>query len=183
MCGIAGILEYQPDVPDLDALLTRMRSSLRHRGPDDEGTLVSAGKEARCGFVHTRLSILDLIPAGHQPMGIPEWHGVKSILGSSAAAPFSAPGAADGGNRYWITFNGEIYNFRELRCELEDQGVLFRSQTDTEIILRLYERDGPRCVEKMVGMFVFAIWDKQEETCFIARDPLGIKMAYYFQAG
>jgi len=179
MCGIAGILEFAPDGSDLEAPLARMRRALRHRGPDDEGIFLSEtgdkesrkqkveGKntesrpsavEARCGLVHTRLSILDLSAAGHQPMATPD-------------------------GRFWITFNGEIYNFHELRRELENQGVPFHSQTDTEVILRLYQRDGPRCVERMIGMFAFAIWDAQEQTGFLARDPLGIKPLYYAAAG
>ena len=171
MCGIAGILEYATDTADREAPLARMRRALRHRGPDDEGIFISEAGGQRsevrgqrseggpgCGFVHTRLSILDLSPAGHQPMSTPD-------------------------GRYWITFNGEIYNFRELRQQLVAAGVTFHSQSDTEVILRLYERDGPRCVDHLVGMFAFAIWDAQEEKCFLARDPLGIKPVYYFQSG
>ncbi len=162
MCGIAGILEYATDPTDREAPLSRMRRALRHRGPDDEGIFLSeAGSrkpESRCGLAHTRLSILDLSPAGHQPMATPD-------------------------GRYWITFNGEIYNFRELRQQLAASGVTLHSQSDTEVILRLYERDGPRCVDQLVGMFAFAIWDAQEETCFLARDPLGIKPVYYYQQG
>src|SRR5207237_1570472 len=78
-----------------------------------------------------------------------------------------------------ITFNGEIYNFVELRDRLTREGVEFKSHCDTEVILRLYERDGPSCVNKLLGMFAFAIWDAQERTCFLARDPLGIKPLYY----
>jgi asparagine synthase (glutamine-hydrolysing) len=190
MCGIAGILEYATDAADRETLLARMCRALRHRGPDDEGIFLSgteaenrgnkignknefqlsafsispfehAGSrrpESRCGFAHTRLSILDLSPAGHQPMSTPD-------------------------GRYWITFNGEIYNFRELRRQLVAAGVPFQSQSDTEVILRLYERDGARSVDQLVGMFAFAIWDAREEKCFLARDPLGIKPVYYFQQG
>src|SRR5271170_7401139 len=127
MCGIAGILEYATDAADREAPLARMRRALRHRGPDDEGIFISKASdrqtESQCGFVHTRLSILDLSPAGHQPMSTPD-------------------------GRYWITFNGEIYNFRELRQQLASAGVVFQSQSDTEVILRLYERDGTRCVDQ-----------------------------------
>jgi len=111
-------------------------------------------------LVHTRLSILDRSDAGRQPMGIAE-HGVG------------------GEPRWWITFNGEIYNFRELRCELADAGVVFRSQSDTEVILRLFERDGPGCVNRLRGMFAFAIWDEVEQSLFVARDAFGVKPLYY----
>lgn len=158
MCGIAGILEHKPLASDLDAPLSRMLQALRHRGPDDDGIYVSEPAETRCAFVHARLSILDLSYAGHQPMS-----------------------TADG--RYWITFNGEIYNFRELRRELAESGVHLQSQTDTEVILHLYARYGASCLDKLEGMFAFAIWDNQEKTCFLARDPLAIKPLYYFQDG
>jgi asparagine synthase (glutamine-hydrolysing) len=214
MCGIAGILEYKPDASDLEAPLTRMLHALRHRGPDDEGVLISedgrqrsedgtesrkqpsevanqrlhgSGKaesrnsEARCGLVHTRLTILDLSPAGHQPMGIAERTGQNGKQKVESRNQRTEDGGGE--KRYWITFNGEIYNFRELRRELESQGVPFHSQSDTEVILRLYERDGARCVDQLAGMFAFAIWDAQEEKCFLARDPLGIKPLCYFQQG
>jgi asparagine synthase (glutamine-hydrolysing) len=156
MCGIAGILEYQSATPDWDAALQRMLRALRHRGPDDEALYSSKPAETRCGFVHARLAILDLSLAGRQPMS-----------------------TADG--RFWITFNGEIYNFNELRQELLASGVQFKSHTDTEVILYLYERLGPRCVDRLDGMFAFAIWDAKEKSCFLARDPLAIKPLYYFQ--
>jgi asparagine synthase (glutamine-hydrolysing) len=110
------------------------------------------------GMVHTRLSILDLSPAGHQPMSTPD-------------------------GRYTIVFNGEIYNFRELRSRLEKAGGVFRSQSDTEVILQLYAQRGAACVKELQGMFAFAIWDRDEQTCFLARDPLGIKPLYYCELG
>ncbi len=155
MCGIAGILSNQPLSPASDAALRLMQQALRHRGPDDEGIWNSpSGKIA---FVHTRLSILDLSAAGHQPMS-----------------------TTDG--RLTLTFNGEIYNFRELRTTLEREGVSFRTRTDTEVILRLYEKYGEDCVLHLRGMFAFALWDEQEQSCLLARDRFGIKPLYYAQS-
>jgi asparagine synthase (glutamine-hydrolysing) len=156
MCGIAGIVgaEYAPD--DLCARLVAMRERLRHRGPDDEGMFLHP--EAGTALAHTRLAILDLSEGGHQPMT-----------------------SSDG--RYVIVFNGEVYNFHTLRADLEKQGHAFRTQSDTEVLLRLYERDGAECVKQLEGMFAFAIWDRHEETCFLARDPLGIKPLYLWRRG
>lgn len=154
MCGIAGILTNS-ELP-VEHLSRRMQNSLQHRGPDDQGIYISSNRKA--ALAHTRLSILDLTPAGHQPM----------------------PTSND---RYWITFNGEIYNFQQLRSQLQSQGEKFHSQTDTEVILKLYQKKGQDCVKYLRGMFAFAIWDDQEKTCFIARDPLGIKPLYYWQSG
>ena len=151
MCGIAGILSAK-GMAGCESSLLSMQASLRHRGPDDQGIYVSPKKLA--GLVHTRLSILDLSSAGHQPMQSPD-------------------------GRYVIVFNGEIYNFRELRAELSAEGVVFNSHTDTEVILKLYERLGVNCLPRLRGMFAFAVWDEQEESCFFARDPLGIKPLYY----
>lgn len=156
MCGIAGIITPSSYQDHLDILIQRMQNALQHRGPDDQGIYISPDRQA--AIAHTRLSILDLSPAGHQPMSI-----------------------ADG--RYWITFNGEIYNFQELRRTLVSQGEQFYSQTDTEVILKLYQRTGANCVNHLRGMFAFAIWDDLEKTCFLARDPLGIKPLYYWLTG
>jgi asparagine synthase (glutamine-hydrolysing) len=154
MCGIAGIVS--PDRVDLrSCTLTRMHGAIGHRGPDDSGSWCSPNRHA--AFAHTRLSILDPTPAGHQPMGV-----------------------ADA--RFTITYNGEIYNFAELRASLTASGVTFRSNSDTEVILRLYERYGSACVERLRGMFAFAIWDEGERTCFLARDRFGIKPLYYREA-
>lgn len=130
-----------------------MQNAIGHRGPDDMGSFFT--EDDRLGLAHTRLSILDLSPAGHQPMVSPD-------------------------GRYWITFNGEIYNFRELRRELETAGECFVSQSDTEIILRLYALYGAHCLQKLRGMFAFAIWDGQERKLMLARDRLGIKPLYYY---
>lgn len=126
------------------------------RGPDGSGEWISPGGEI--GLGHRRLAIIDLSPAGAQPMS---W--------------------AEG--RYWITYNGEIYNYRELREELEDGGVLFRSHGDTEVILALYERDGLGMLPRLRGMFAFALWDEREHILLLARDPLGIKPLYYSTEG
>jgi len=155
MCGIAGLLSRDRSQDQLQILLQQMQTALQHRGPDDQGTYISSDRQA--AIAHTRLSILDLSPAGHQPMSTPD-------------------------GRYWITFNGEIYNFCELRSQLQSQGEQFHSQTDTEVILKLYQTIGSDCVHHLRGMFAFAIWDDLEKTCFLARDPLGIKPLYYWQA-
>jgi asparagine synthase (glutamine-hydrolysing) len=154
MCGIAGIITYNASLDRLTHSIQSMQASLSHRGPDDAGIYVSSNRQI--ALAHTRLSILDLSPAGHQPMSTPD-------------------------GRYHITFNGEIYNFEELRAQL--QGETFQSQTDTEVILKLYQRVGAACVKQLRGMFAFAIWDDFTQTCFIARDPLGIKPLYYWQSG
>lgn len=153
MCGIAGLVQTEPRRIGLASPAEAMQGAMPHRGPDDRGAFVS--EDGHCALVHTRLSILDLSPAGHQPMA-----------------------TADG--RYWITFNGEIYNFRELRRELEQQGERLASHSDTEVILRLYAREGVACVHRLRGMFAFAIWDARERRLFVARDRLGIKPLYYF---
>jgi asparagine synthase (glutamine-hydrolysing) len=154
MCGIAGKLFFEPARPVDPALLERMGAVLEHRGPDDAGVY----RAGPVGLVSRRLAIVDLSSAGHQPMA-----------------------SADG--RLWITYNGEIYNFLLLRAELERQGVTFRSRTDTEVILALYERYGAECLGYLRGMFAFAIWDRQERTLFLARDRLGKKpLVYYHDA-
>jgi asparagine synthase (glutamine-hydrolysing) len=156
MCGIAGIIRLNTNNGRLEAKIEKMQTALKHRGPDDAGIYISTDKQA--ALAHTRLSILDLSAAGHQPMSTTD-------------------------NRYHITFNGEIYNFQELRENLISQGEKFHSQTDTEVILKLYQRIGSDCVQHLRGMFAFGIWDDLEKTCFLARDPLGIKPLYYYQLG
>lgn len=154
MCGIAGILGATLERSALTQRLVAMRECLRHRGPDDSGLFIA--NEADAGFAHTRLSIIDLSEAGHQPM-------------SSQAG------------RYHIIFNGEIYNYADLREELVRDGETMNSHSDTEVILKMYERYGPDCVREFEGMFAFAIWDEQERSCFVARGPLGVKPLYYYQ--
>jgi asparagine synthase (glutamine-hydrolysing) len=126
-----------------------MMDMIRHRGPDDSGTF--AASEVGLGFV--RLSIIDL-STGHQPLS-----------------------NEDG--TIWIVFNGEIYNYRELRSFLLSKGHVFKTQSDTEVIVHLYEDLGPQCVERLRGMFAFAIWDENAKTLFLARDRVGIKPLYY----
>lgn len=154
MCGIAGILSREPG--DRDTELRALQVALHHRGPDDQGLWQSTCGQA--GLVHTRLAILDLSAAGHQPML-----------------------SADG--RYALVFNGEIYNFHELRAELEREGVRFQTHTDTEVLLHLYARDGTAMLKRLRGMFVFCLWDSREQVAFLARDPLGIKPLYYADQG
>ena len=155
MCGIAGILKSSPDADALRQRLFRMQIALHHRGPDDSGLWLNA--LGSIGLAHTRLSILDLSPGGHQPMI-----------------------SRDG--RRAICFNGEIYNFRELRARLERRGINFRSQSDTEVLLRLYEDEGEAMVERLRGMFAFCIWDEDKQQALLARDPLGIKPLYFHEA-
>ena len=150
MCGIAGKLCFDPGRAVEEELLVRMCSVLSHRGPDDQGIYA----EVPIGLGHRRLSIIDLSAAGHQPMG------------------------NDDGS-VWIVFNGEIYNFMELRGELERAGFRFRSRTDTEVLLRLYERHGVGCLDHLRGMFAFAIWDRRRRSLFLARDRLGVKPLFY----
>lgn len=152
MCGIAGILTTAPGALDLARTLAPVQRALRHRGPDGAGAWQSASGQA--AFVHVRLAIFDSSAAGHQPMSIE--HG-----------------------RFTIVYNGAIYNFRELRDELEAAGVRFTTGSDTEVILRLYARDGVACVSRLRGMFAFALWDEQERSCLLARDRFGIKPLYF----
>ncbi|MCI0371714.1 MAG: asparagine synthase (glutamine-hydrolyzing) [candidate division NC10 bacterium] len=150
MCGIAGKLNFDRARQVEPDLLARMNAVMAHRGPDDAG-VYCAGP---VGLAHRRLSIIDLSPAGHQPMS-----------------------NEDG--TIWITFNGEIYNFPDLREDLIRRGHRFRSKTDTETVLHLYEEDGPACVRALRGMFAFAIWDGRTRTMLLARDRLGKKPLYY----
>jgi asparagine synthase (glutamine-hydrolysing) len=152
MCGICGIFGYSDGFAVSESLATDMRDTMTHRGPDDGGTWSGGG--GRVAFGHRRLSIVDLSPAGHQPMS-----------------------NEDG--TVWITYNGEIYNHRALRSELEAKGHTYRSNTDTETIVHLYEEEGERCVERLQGMFAFAIWDSRKRELFLARDRVGIKPLYY----
>ncbi len=153
MCGICGVW-YTDGREVAAAELIGMAQRLAHRGPDGQGTYT----DGSLGLGHRRLAILDLSPAGHQPM------------------PYA-------GERYWITYNGEIYNFLELRAELETKGHSFRSDSDTEVILAAYAEWGPDCLLRFNGMWAFAIWDRQERMLFLARDRFGIKPLFYLQQG
>jgi len=155
MCGIAGVALSDPaGAPpgSLKRLAAGMAEQLVHRGPDDCGLWESP--DARVALAHRRLSIIDLSPLGRNPM---VW----------------------GGDRLWVTFNGEIYNYLELRRELEAAGHRFRSQTDTEVILAAYDAWGLECVHRFVGMFAFALWDSPRRRLWLVRDRLGKKPLYY----
>src|SRR6185436_20625412 len=151
MCGIAGYLSFEAAPPPDDPLVLRMAEAVRHRGPNRVATCV-AGHAA---LGHARLSIIDL-DGGSQPMASPD-------------------------GRFRIVFNGEIYNFRELRQELEARGRRFTTRSDTEVLLAAYERWGADCVHHLRGMYAFAVHDLVEGGLFLARDPLGIKPLYWFQ--
>jgi asparagine synthase (glutamine-hydrolysing) len=152
MCGIAGIVQFAEAKPIAMEELTRMAQSLAHRGPDDSGIYLDV-KNHRCGLAHRRLSVIDL-EGGHQPMSNAD----ESI---------------------WITYNGECYNFQELRKELTRQGHHFKTNSDTEVIIHLYEQYGVNCVDHMRGMFAFALWDIKKNQLMLARDRLGQKPLYY----
>jgi asparagine synthase (glutamine-hydrolysing) len=154
MCGIAGMLAFNDALTLDEGTVRRMSDTLLHRGPDDVGTLVRYDERVALG--HRRLAIVDLSPAGHQPMANEE----ESV---------------------WITYNGEVYNHAELRAELETRGHRYRSATDTETIVHLYEEQGIDCLHRLDGMFAFAIWDAQRSRLFLARDRLGVKPLYYAQ--
>ena len=149
MCGIAGIFEFGRDAHVDSGVLRRMCNVMAHRGPDDDGFFV----ETKIGLGMRRLSIVDL-ETGHQP--------ISNEDGS-----------------IWIVFNGEIYNHRALREQLRTRGHRYRTQSDTETIVHLYEEYGQGCVEQLRGMFAFAIWDGKRKSLFVARDRLGIKPLYY----
>ena len=157
MCGLAGHFAYSGDAPPTDAsALERAAAAMSSRGPDGSGTWRSDA--GRIAFAHRRLAIIDLGASGAQPMA-----------------------TVDG--RYVVVQNGEIYNFRALRRELEAEGRTFVSQSDTEVLLHLYDRDGENMVERLRGMYAFAIWDRERRGLFLARDPYGIKPMYYAHDG
>ncbi|MBI4609213.1 MAG: asparagine synthase (glutamine-hydrolyzing) [Candidatus Rokubacteria bacterium] len=149
MCGIVGIVKLNPRESAEEARLKGMRDVLRHRGPDGEGLWI----DGPVGLGMRRLAIVD-VAGGHQPM-------------------------ANEDETAWIVYNGEIYNHRVLRPELEARGHRYRTRSDTETILHLYEEDGERCVERLQGMFAFALWDRARGRLLLARDRLGIKPLYY----
>src|SRR5262245_61845609 len=157
MCGIAGIFAYRPAAVEVDRdELRTIRDAMDRRGPDGVGEWFS--EDGRVGLGHRRLAIIDLSPSGAQPM-----------LGTGASSV--------------IVFNGEIYNYRELRAEMETEGHRFASTSDTEVILALYERSGERAIERLRGMFTIAIWDGRRGGLFLARDVFGIKPLYYADDG
>ena len=157
MCGIAAIFAYGGSAPPVDREeLLNIRETMRRRGPDGAGLWIS--DDRRIGLAHRRLAIIDLSDAGAQPMA-----------------------TADGAVR--VVFNGEIYNVRELRQRLESKGFQFRSQSDTEVLLYLYQEYGADMVHHLRGMYAFAIWDQRRRGVLVARDPYGIKPLYYSDDG
>jgi asparagine synthase (glutamine-hydrolysing) len=157
MCGISGIFAYHDQAPPVDeGELLRVRDRMVARGPDAAGLWIP--DDRRVGFAHRRLAIIDLSPGGVQPMHDPETHN-------------------------WIVFNGEIYNHQALRAQLNRAGVVTRSQSDTEVLLKLYALHGSAMLTMLRGMFAFAIWDAQKRHLFIARDAYGIKPLYIADDG
>jgi len=151
MCGIVGLMYHDRQKPVRQESVKKMCDTLVHRGPDDEGFYV----DRNVGIGMRRLTVIDL-STGHQPM-------------------------TNEDGRYWIVFNGEIYNYPELRKELESKGHRFSTHTDTETIVHAYEEFGEACVERLNGMFAFALWDREEEKLVLARDRLGVKPLYYYE--
>lgn len=150
MCGIAGIFSKSVNTEQINDALKKMQDAIAHRGPDSHGIFI----EDSIGLAHRRLAIIDLSPAGHQPM-------------------------ISDDNNIVLSFNGEIYNFQEIKSQLPDYP--FKSKTDTELIIAAYKKWGIRCIEKLNGMFVISIWNKNKNELFIARDRLGIKPLYFYK--
>jgi asparagine synthase (glutamine-hydrolysing) len=153
MCGIAGVFNMD-GAPVSPVEIRKMTDAIAHRGPDSEGFYI----DNFIGLGHRRLAILDLSRAGHQPMTVD-------------------------GNNFTLSYNGEVYNYQELRRQLEEKGHSFRSQTDSEVVLHAYMEWGEGCVTHFNGMFAFAIWDKTRQQLFLARDRYGIKPLYYTFCG
>lgn len=153
MCGIAGLINLNR-APVSPAVLKRMTDAVAHRGPDGEGQWI----EGHVGIGHRRLAIIDLSPAGAQPMVSPD-------------------------HRFVLSYNGEVYNFRELRAELEAQGCWFRSHTDSEVVLNALAAWGTKALTRFNGMFAIALWDRKEQRLLLARDRYGVKPLYYAQTG
>ena len=149
MCGICGPFNFLHGKPVYPETIRRMADSIAHRGPDDEGYYMSGS----LGFGFRRLSIIDLA-GGHQPM-------------------------SDSQEKVWVIFNGEIYNFQELREELQSRGHRFRTRSDTEVIVHGYKEWGTEVFKRLNGMFSLAIWDVQSRRLVLARDAMGIKLVYY----
>ena len=154
MCGICGFVSSDLESRIDPGVLLGMRDSLEHRGPDDAGYYLGRG----IGLGSRRLSILDLSQRAHMPMSTPD-------------------------RRYRIVYNGEVYNYREIRPALESRGHRFHSNSDTEVVLKAYAEYGPAMLERLNGMFAFAIWDEQERQLFLGRDRLGVKPLYYAVGG
>jgi asparagine synthase (glutamine-hydrolysing) len=152
MCRIVGFIDFNfNNFYSLEETITLMRDTLVHGGPDDAGIFID--KDFPVALGHRRLSILDLSPLGHQPMEF------ENLV---------------------ITYNGEVYNFREIRKELEKEGYKFISNSDTEVILKAFHRWGFSAVHKFRGMFAFALWDKKDKKLILCRDRIGVKPLYYY---
>lgn len=149
MCGIAGIVNFRDNTVQSPDLLRRMLTRIKHRGPDESGIYYND----KVAMGNVRLSIID-IATGQQPL-------------------------TNADRSLWIVFNGEIFNYIELRQELEGKGYSFKTHSDTEVLVLLYQEYGPKCLEKLIGQFVFAIWDKNKDELFIARDRVGIRPLFY----
>lgn len=154
MCGICGVIGHKTDNKIQEDIIRRMCKELQHRGPDDEGFYLKNGRMS-VGLGHRRLKIIDLSNAGRQPMA-------------------NEDGSA------WLVFNGEIYNFQQLRKDLKDKGHRFKSNTDAEVVLHLYEDFAEGCLSYLRGMFAFAIWDEKQDKLFLARDRIGQKPFFYY---
>lgn len=150
MCGICGVVDFNNGLSKNE--LIKMRDTMIHRGPDGAGIYIS--KDKKVGLGHRRLNIIDLSEKAAQPMSNED-------------------------NKIWITFNGEIYNYKHLRNELINKGHKFKSESDTEVIIHLYEEKGIECINDLRGMFAFALWDSKKEELFLVRDRIGIKPLYY----
>lgn len=153
MCGIAGVVLRDGRAVE-PAWIAAMNAALHHRGPDSRGLHI----DGSVGLGHTRLAVMDPTPAGHQPMGYGE-------------------------GRYWLTYNGEVYNFLELRDALEGLGHRFRGDCDTEVVLHGFAQWGPGCEHRFNGEFAFAVWDSAERTLYLSRDRFGVKPLYYYWDG
>ena len=153
MCGIAGLIHLDA-TPMSPVVLQRMTDAIAHRGPDGQGHWI----EGNVGLGHRRLAIIDLSPAGHQPM-------------------------VNADHRYVLSYNGEVYNFRELRTELEALGYWFRSASDSEVVLNALAAWGTAALQRFNGMFALALWDRRERRLLLARDRYGIKPLYFAQQG
>src|SRR5262245_5707738 len=153
MCGIAGMFNRSATQNVAERDMRQMLAMLRHRGPDEFGILL----DREVGLGNARLSIIDL-SGGSQPIQNED-------------------------ETLWVVFNGEIFNYIELRADLEARGHAFRTSSDTEVILHLYEEYGPGCLEKMNGQFAIAIWDTQRRRLFLARDRLGVRPLFYTESG
>ena len=151
MCGIVGI--WNPSQKINKEVLLKMRDRIKHRGPDDAGIFVD--EKSNLGLAQRRLSIIDLSEKGHQPMG-----------------------SEDGS--LWLTYNGEVYNFKEIKKELEKKGYRFRGNSDTEVVLKSFQEWGINCVDKFRGMFSFAVWDQKKEKLYLFRDRFGVKPLFYY---